>query len=711
MKSKETIRSQMLNRLALIYFGLLIFLLVLILQILNLQWLQGSKWRSIERQHFRTVKLEPQRGEIRARDGRPLASSVPRYEVRLDFGSKSFNHHAFNKGIDSLSLLLSRLFGDKSENEYRQLLLGVHFRKERYYLFKKGVTYQQMKKMKNFPVFREGKYKGGFILEPSFERVHPFGELAERTIGYLFSDSTRKGVGIEGTYDSLLAGVEGRRLEQRLAGNFWKPVDSEIDVEPEAGYDILTTIDVNIQDVAHDALLRNAKKHNARHGAAILMEVNSGEILAISNLQRLSDGEYHETYNFAIGERTEPGSTIKLASLMIALGDGYVNLNDVIDTGNGEYKLYDLTIRDSKEGGYGRLTVQEVFEHSSNIGVVKIIQRYYADRHKDFVEKLYRMRLNEPTGIDILGEPRPYIKYPGDKYWSGVSLYQMAYGYELQLTPLQILNFYNAVANNGKMMRPHLIKAIYKKGSLVKSISPEVIDTYIASPKVIKQAHQMLEGVVERGTATNLKGQAFKIAGKTGTAQIANAKYGYEYQSRISYLASFVGYFPADDPKYSCIVVVNEPSNSQYYGNTVAGPVFREIAEKVYATRPDMIKPIETVKVPIEEKIPYCFSGHAKDLLTLFNMFDFNVTCKNDEIEWASTQKGQTSIVVNARAYYPGQVPNVIGMGLRDAIALCENVGLRVQVEGYGIVKQQSLQPYSNVIKGQTIVLFLSSNF
>ncbi len=712
MSKGKTIREQMLNRLTVIFFALLVFQFILIAQVLNLQWIQGSRWRDEEKRMFRTVKIEAQRGEIRARDGRTLATSVPRYEIRLDFGSTSFNKKGFNQGVDSLAMLLSELFQDKSKGAYLMELQGVRYRKERYYLFKKGVTHPQWKAMKNFPVFREGKYKGGFITEMTYERVKPFGDLAARTIGYSTSDSIRRGVGIESTYDSLLAGVEGRRLEQRLAGNFWKPVESALGIEPQAGYDIETTIDINIQDVAHDALLRTLKKHNARHGATVLMEVNTGEILAISNLQRNSDGEYVESYNFAVGERTEPGSTMKLASLMIALEDGYVNLNDEIDTGNGEYKIYDIKIKDSKEGGYGKLTIQGVFEHSSNVGVVKTIQRFYSNKPKDFVEKLYRMRLNQPTGIDIKGEPSPYIKYPGDKHWSGVSMYQMAYGYELQLTPLQILNFYNAVANDGKMVRPRLVRAIYHQGSLVKKFHTEVIDSRIASPKVIRQAHQMLEGVVEKGTATNLKGKSFRIAGKTGTAQIANAKYGYEYNSKVSYLASFVGYFPAEDPKYSCIVIVNEPSNSQYYGNAVAGPVFREIADKVYATRPEMIKPVESTALPVEERLPFSFSGSRDDLLTLFDIFDYPVQKMGvGNSPWIVTKKSESSIVTYNLTIYPGRVPNVVGMGLRDAIAICENAGLRVQIEGYGMVQRQSLAPNTSFQKGETITLVLTHNF
>jgi cell division protein FtsI (penicillin-binding protein 3) len=712
MSQEKTIRNQMLGRLSAVYFTLLVFLLILIGRIFYVQWFEGEKWRKAEQLNFRTTRIEPNRGDIRARDGRLLASSVPEYEIRMDLGSSAFDVQLFRNKIDSLSYLLSNLFRDKSAEQYKRELLSAQYRQERYYLVKKNVSYPQLKRLRKFPVFNAGSYKGGLIVKMEYKRVKPFGEMAARSIGYVFSSGKIRGVGIEGTYDSILSGVEGRRLEQRITGNFWKPVGSDIDIDPVQGHDIVTTIDVNIQDVAHNALLKILKQHNARHGAAILMEVKTGEILAMSNLMRTSIGNYVETYNFGVGERTEPGSTIKLASLMIALEDGYVNLNDVIDTGNGEMKIYDITIRDSKKEGFGKITVKEAMEVSSNIGVVKIVQNFYGNKPKDFIEKLYRFHLNQPTGIDLVGEPVPYIKYPGDKHWSGVSLYQMAYGYELQLTPLQILTFYNAIANDGVMVRPKIVKAIYKHGTLLKSFPTEIIDNRIASPKVIRQAQEMLEGVVENGTAKNLSRNAYKIAGKTGTAQIANAKYGYEYQSRVSYLASFAGYFPAKDPKYSCIVIVNEPSNSQYYGNAVAGPVFKEIADKVYATRPDMVQPLEERLAKDHELVPYTLSGKKTDLLSIMNLFDIpNIDMSNPNNPWVMTTKLEDKVRLQNRIFPNKQVPNVMGMGLRDALSVCENAGLKVEVNGRGIVTRQSLQPFTNIHGGERIVLNLSHNF
>ena len=349
-------------------------------------------------------------------------------------------------------------------------------------------------------------------------------------------------------------------------------------VEPEDGVDILTTLDVQLQDVAEAALRKHLEGHGAGHGCAIVMEVATGDIKAIANLRRNEDGTYEEVYNYAVGESTEPGSTIKTATLIALLEEGDINLNDTVNTGKGKLQLYDHVISDSKEDGHGKITVKEVFEVSSNVGVIKLVQKVFKGKEKDFVKKLYELKLNEPTGIIIPGEVKPQIRFPGDKGWSGLSMPMMSIGYEIRLTPLQILTFYNAIANNGRMVKPRLVKAYLKHGQVVQSFPPQVIQSSICSRSTLKKVHEVLEGVVESGTATNLKNPRYKIAGKTGTAQIAKGRKGYKSGGRVSYQASFVGYFPAEDPKYSCIVVVNSPSNSVYYGNVVAGPIFKEIS-------------------------------------------------------------------------------------------------------------------------------------
>lgn len=711
MKTKKQ-QNPIVARAIGLYWLLLFIFIIIIFRVIYIQWFEFETWKAEEeKRNFRQTKIEPNRGDIYARDGRILASSVPEYELRLDMGSDAFDKLELRKKADSLSFLLSNLFGDRTAEQYKRDLKAAAYRGEHYYLVKKNVTYQQMRKALNFPLFRLGQYKGGLIVKMKYKRVKPFGEMAARTIGYL-QNNGKATVGIEGYYDSILSGIEGRRLEQRIAGNYWKPVDDKLDIEPKEGNDIVSTIDINIQDVAHNALLNTLIEHKARHGTAILMEVKTGEILAISNLMRVKPDVYRESYNFAVGESTEPGSTIKLASIMIALEDGYVDLDDKFDTGKGTADFYGFTIRDSKKEGFGKITVQEMFELSSNVGIAKMVNKFYDKREKHFVERLYQMHFNQPAGIDILGEAIPYIKYPGDKLWSKISLLQMAYGYELQLTPLQILSFYNAVANNGIMVKPKLVKAISSHGEIIKEFDTEIIDNKIASASVIRKAQQMLEGVVENGTAKNLSRNAYKIAGKTGTAQIANEKYGYEYNSKVSYLASFVGYFPAKDPRYSCIVVVNEPANSQYYGNAVAGPVFKEIADKVYATRPDMVPPLQIKTASEQECIPTTLSGSKSDLKTLAAALNIPIDDQSgSNSKWIVSNRTDNKVKIQTRSASIKQVPNVLGMGIRDAIVLCENAGLKVEISGRGIVTRQSLQPFEPARDGAKIILSLSNNF
>ncbi|PLX17158.1 MAG: hypothetical protein C0599_14215 [Salinivirgaceae bacterium] len=706
-----SIRGEIIGRIGFVYSAVVIVAIVIIVAIVNIQFMQAEKWIQHENNNFRERIMVPTRGDIRARDGRLLASSVPEYEIRMDLVTEALTSEVFNSKVDSLARALSNLFKDKSANDYKQNLLGARYRKERYYLIQRNVTHSELKQLQQFPIFRRGQYKGGLIVLSKNERKKPFGQMASRTIGYTFPGEDVMGVGIEAAFDSILAGVPGKRIEQRIVGNYWKPISDDATSDPVNGMDVISTIDINIQDVAHNALLSTLQKHNASHGTAVLMEVKTGEILAMSNLKRDDNNNYYESFNFAVGEKTEPGSTFKLPVLMVAMEDGYIDLNDSIDTGDGIVQYHDHKVRDSKRGGYGKISVQQVFEYSSNVGMSIVATKYYSGKEKEFVEKLYGMHLNEKTGISIPGEAKPYIKYPGDKFWSGISLPQMSYGYELQMTPLQTLMFYNAVANDGKMVRPRLIKAIQNHGKIVKRFYPEIIDRKIASPSTIKKAHMMLEGVVENGTARNLANLNYRIAGKTGTAQIANKKYGYKYQSRVSYQASFVGYFPAENPRYSCIVVVNEPSNSQYYGNAVAGPVFREIADKVYATRHEMHTPLDQVKAEVDELIPYSFSGNGKDLSYILKEFNIPILDESHGTSWVVTTRTGENVKFENRLIRKNIVPNVVGMGLKDALPILENSGLKVKFNGYGIITNQSLRANDPFRKGQNIVLTLSNNF
>jgi cell division protein FtsI (penicillin-binding protein 3) len=675
--------------------------------VIYIQFVRGSEYKQKAKDiSLKDITIDPNRGDILATDGRLLATSIPNYEIRMDMRAKGLSKEDFYENLDSLALCLSKVLGDKPKSSYKQDLAQAFRDGKRFYLIKRRVDYIQLKEIKKFPLFRLGKNKSGMVAMQENLRFQPHAGLASRTIGYLSKGDAGNVVGLEGSFDHDLRGVKGVRLMQVLSGGVLMPVSDDNEVDPKDGYDIVSTIDVNIQDLAESALRRQLSVHNAHHGCAILMEVRTGEIKAITNLEKDEYGNYRELYNYAIGESTEPGSTFKLASLMAAFEDGYIQLGDTIDTENGTVTYYGKTIRDHDEKGLGKITVQQVFEHSSNVGVAKIIKKYYTGKEKQFIDRLYGMKLNQKLNLDIKGEGVPEIKYPGDKLWSGISLPMMAYGYEVKLAPIHILTLYNAIANNGKMVKPRFVKEMKYHEKTIKTFGTEVIESSICSNSTLKKVKIMLEGVVERGTAKNLRNEAFKIAGKTGTAQIAKLKAGYKTPDGISYSASFVGYFPADDPLYSCIVVVNSPSNSVYYGNVVAGPVFKEIADKVYSTNLDLQPILKPEKGIVD--LPYSKTGLRKDLDYVFDKLDIDVDNSNAKSSWISTARKEDKIQYNNRIVQQNLVPNVVDMGLRDAMFLLENAGLRVVVKGRGKVVGQSISPGVKVKQGETIILEMS---
>lgn len=709
----KTIKKVIVGRVIGLYLGLFLLGLLIIGRILQLQIIQGDELnQKAEELMLKYITIEPNRGDIYATGGnRLLATSVPHYEIRMDLRSSGMDESVFTAGIDSLSICLSEMFRDKSRSAWKRELIRARKNGKRYYLIRRQVNYRELQELKQFPIFRQGRYKGGLIYIQSNRRVLPHQLLASRTIGRLSKSESGNIVGIEGAYDHYLAGVQGVRLMQKTAGNLWIPLRDANEVEPKNGYDVVTTIDIDIQDVAENALLKQLSIHKAHHGCAILMEVETGCIRAIANLTVDDGGTYHESYNYAIAESTEPGSTFKLAALMAAMEDGYIEPGDSIDTGRGSVKYYDKIIRDTRQGGYGRITVQEAFEVSSNVALSKIIYENYRGKEEDFVERLYRMHLNEPLGIEIRGEGEPLIRYPGDKFWSGISLPMMSHGYEVQMTPLQVLNLFNAVANDGRMVKPKLVESIRYYGRTIKSYDTELIDPSICSRQTLAKMKAMLEGVVENGTARNLSNENFRIAGKTGTAQIANEKYGYKVDSKVSYQASFAGYFPAGKPKYSCIVVVNSPSSDVYYGNLVAGPVFREIANKVYATSIELQASLNLDGRDGDPEpagpIPYSKNGHSRELNTV--LAELGIPVKGEVPgDWVMTSREDDHIQLESLTIRENLVPNVKEMGVSDAVYLLENRGLKVQVRGRGKVVQQSIPPGSRIQQGQTIVLTMS---
>ncbi len=700
--------KKVIGRVYLVYFLLILFSLAIIVKIAQIQFLEADKWIQKAESHSTKYKnIEAVRGNIYAADGSLLATSVPIYEIRWDAKTDALSDEIFEENIDSLAISLSQLFKDRSADEWLYKLRKAREKGDRYHLIRRKVRYNELKALREFPIFRRGQYKGGFIYLQQNKREKPFQVLAARTIGY-----TREGikpVGLEGAYNKTLSGVSGKRLMQKIAGGVWMPINDRNEIEPKDGADLYTTIDINIQDVAEKALLEQLKKQEADHGCVVLMEVETGEVRAIANLSRTKSGGYYELYNYAVGESTEPGSTFKLASYLVALEDGYIDINDSIDTEKGKYMFYDTPMYDSHKGGFGKITVKRAFEVSSNIAVAKLINRYYGKQPQKFIDHLYKIGLHKPLGLEIYGEGKPKIKSADDPSWSGISLPWISHGYEVALTPLQILSLYNAVANDGVYVKPRFVKEVKQMGKRIRSMDTEVLNPKICSEKTIKKLQTMLEGVVENGTAINLGNANYKIAGKTGTAQIANDKYGYRYKSKVSYQASFCGYFPADNPKYTCIVVVNAPSRNVYYGNLVAGPIFKEIADKVYAQSIEIHSEVDNEQyASAHPRNPVSKNGYTKDLEKVFNTLKVPYEFRSAGSTWAVTRTGEEKVAIYRRAIDKKLIPDVRGMNAQDAVYILENLGLFVKMNGSGAVKAQSIEPGNPIQRGQRIELKLS---
>ncbi len=696
-------------RVGLVYLMVLFMAVTIVYRVVSLLVFEGEELKAkAEKISQRDVIVHAGRGDICARDGRILATSLPYYQIRMDFRAPGLTDELFKTQVDSLALCLSGLFKDRSPKEYRRFLWNSKYKKKsnRYVLLnRRKLNYNELKKLKKFPLFRLGSNKGGLICKQENIRRHPHKTLATRTIGYLnkeVNDELVGKVGMEGAFENDLKGVDGVSVMQKMSGR-WLPINV---VEPKDGKDLITTIDVDYQDVAESALLRQLLKYDADHGSVVLMEVKTGAIRAIANIGfDEKTKSYREIYNYAVGESTEPGSTFKLASMMALLEDGFVHPTDTVDAGRGEYYFYGTKLTDTRRGGYGKITVQKAFEKSSNIAFARLVHENYKNNPRKFINRLYGFRLHEPLGLSIRGEGRPQIKYPDDPHWSGLSLPWMSIGYSVSLTPLQTLTFYNAVANNGKMMQPKFVEEIRYHGECISKFDEEVRVSKICSEKTLEIVQDMLKGVVQKGTATKLKSPNYEIAGKTGTARIANQNKGYENKV---YQASFVGYFPANNPMYSCIVVINNPDKSKgYFGGEVAGSVFRTISDKVY-TMSHAIHGEEHDKEKEKTKVPISLNGNKDDLDLLFDEFGIEVSNRKIQSEWVVTSRKDSVIEYKHRRIKDFLVPNVKGMSVKDALYILENAGLKVRVVGFGSVNKQSLNPGMDFRLGDEITIYLS---
>jgi cell division protein FtsI (penicillin-binding protein 3) len=686
------------RRAVIIYLFMSVIAVGIISRALYTQVFESHIWNTEKYKITRNVNVNASRGNIYSDDYSLLATSIPEYEIRWD--SKQVKKPLFDSGIVGLAQGLSEIFEDKTPKEYQQFLRDIKSKNSRYALIKRKVNYNQLKRLKKLPIFTEGRFDGGFRYIQKNKRQKPFKKLAGRTIGYDRKQS--KSVGLEGAFNFYLKGQDGELLEQRLAGNEWMPIR---EIEPLSGKDIVTTIDIRFQDVAEQALENQLIYHDADYGCVILMEVETGEIKAIVNLKNKGENQFDEEYNYAIADHTEPGSTFKLASVIAGLEDGFFKTNDSISTTGGEHTFYDRTMRDSKKGGYGKISLREAFLKSSNVGISKIVFEHYKDDKSKFVDRLYSMGLNDPLNISISGESAPNIIHPkGNSNWNGTTLPWMSIGYGIEMTPLQTLSFYAAIANGGKRMQPLFVKAIVNDSKQEKVFAPSVLNPSICSKTTIDIVKDMMVGVVEEGTARNIRTNKYKIAGKTGTAQLLiDGAY-----SNQRHQASFVGYFPADQPKYACIVVIKDPKQNGSYGGDVAGPVFRAISDYVFANDYDLLNKNQLAEL----STPISKDGNREDLQEVFEALNINTKIDDSFSDWVLTYSKDAHVEMKTRNIQNDLdnniMPNIIGMGLSDVVFLLENYGIKVNFKGRGSVDFQSIEKGQRIRKGQGIIIELS---
>ena len=718
------IKNEVLIRVYLVAAVVLVVAVVILMRLFQLTVTEAHKWEAkADSLYVKLVDVPSQRGNILADDGSLLATSLPFFDIHFDAKAEGLTAEIFNdQAVDSLAWLLSTYVDPQyTPGAYREWLdtlrnADPRTRGIRYVPIAKNLPYSKYLKVKSFPIFREGRHAGGFIAEQVSKRERPFKLLAQRTIGYAQREGALP-VGIEGSFNTILDGKRDdypKQLMLRVPGDIYIPVNDLAEIEPASGDDVVTTLDINIQDAAETALLNACITHNADHGCAIVMEVKTGKIRAIANIGRTqSEGKtgYWETYNYAVGERVEPGSMFKLATFMALMEAGALDdFNEKVPVYQGKVKIYDEELVDAHPHGRDSMSILEIFALSSNVGTATLTQKYFKNKAAAFVQQLRDFNLDKPTGIEIGGEENPVLKNPEDpkSEWSGTTLPWMSIGYELLLTPLQMLTFYNAVANNGRMMRPYLVQRTEHYGETIKEFRPYTIKRSIASQNTIRKAKELLKEVVKNGTAKNIQSAYFDMAGKTGTAQLNYHK--FRATKGIRHQAGFCGFFPAANPVYSCIVVISEPERGGYHGSEVAAPVFRQIAEKCFAMKAELHTPINASKPsPLKKgQLPGFDAGRNEDLKKSMEWLGLEFTSGEELADWGVlVAKDSIGLSIQNRSVNDKTVPSVVGMGLKDAIYLLENRGCRVRAEGVGKVQSQSLAPGTKASR-QTCVLYLN---
>lgn len=660
------------------------------------------------------VLVDPNRGNILSTDGKLLASSLPEYSLYMDFmvSDPDENRKAkeqakkdslFKSHLDEICEGLHRIFPDRSAAAFKQHLQNGRNRKSRYYrIYPRRVSYIQYKEVQKLPFFNLGKNRSGLQGVASNNRKRPFGSLAQRTIGDVYADTALGAKnGIELAFDTLLKGKKGVTHRQKVMNKYLNITD----IEPIDGADIISTIDVDMQDICEKALVDKLYELNAMVGVAVLMEVKTGEVKAIVNMSKGNDGKYYEMRNNAISDMMEPGSTFKTASIMVALEDGKIEPDTQVDTGNGVKMMHGRPMKDHNwnRGGYGVIDVTRILEVSSNVGVSSIIDQYYYDNPQKFVDGLKRLGITEPLHLQIAGEGKPNIKGPKERYFAKTTLPWMSIGYETQIPPLNILTFYNAIANDGIMVRPKFVKAAVKDGQIIQEYPTEVIREKIASESTLEKIRTILEKVVSQGLAKPAGSKQFAVAGKTGTAQISQGAAGYTAGGR-KYLVSFCGYFPADAPKYSLIVSIQKPGLPAS-GGLMAGSVFSKIAERVFAKNLsyELKNAIDSTTVVI----PDVKSGDLAETSYVLGKLNVPTEGKTSKTSWGRVEEDSVGVKLEQQSLKTGIMPNVVGMGAKDAVYLLEKAGLKVNIAGVGKVTRQSIPSGNKYLKGQTVALQL----
>ncbi|MFT3754252.1 MAG: penicillin-binding protein [Paludibacter sp.] len=707
-------RKNIVLRFGIVYTIICLSFIAVVYKIVVIQTVERDKWLAVAAQNKKTdIVVKPNRGNIYACDGRLMASSIPTYYVYMDLRVPALHEKEgklFNENVDSVAIYLSGLFKEKTPNEYRILLKKAYrVGDSDFPLASRRISYAELKQLKTLPLFRLGRNKSGLVTKELFKRVRPFGSLAARTIGDIYANESMGGKsGLELFFNSQLLGTPGVSTRQKVANTYMETVQ----IEPIDGMDVNTTIDIDMQDICEKALVDSMKSFDAGSGYVILMETHSGEVKAIVNMQQNADKSYTENRNGAVSDQVEPGSTFKVMSLIALLDDGKAKITDMVETGNGLYSFGGRVMRDhnANKGGYGRISLAEAIHASSNVGVSRFVVNAYGQNPSEYVDKLYSMKLNEKLNLEIPGTAAPQIRHPRDKahYWSATTLPWMSIGYETQIPPIYTLSYYNAIANNGKFIRPFFVKSISKNGQIIKTFETETIKESICKPSTLRDVREVLLGVIEDkkyGTAQNMQSKYVRIAGKTGTAQISKGAMGYK-NGGTSHQVSFCGYFPADNPQYTAIVVIREPHKGYPSGGKMAGSVFKSIAEQVMALKSDA-KPTDFAKDTLykEPMVPYAKVGYSKALSNV--LAKLNVSGAVPAANWVKVNTGQTKIRVEQVAVPGNVVPDLIGMGAKNAVYLAEKLGLNVQVSGYGKVISQSLKPGLAVRRNTPIKLSL----